>query len=85
MYDNKSRNKQRRNVIKSMRYVNGLLEWPEEENASMGYIKCRKTKEMRKTVILVGKNWTYSTKEDLDNLFIIIMKMPPIQFKQYII
>lgn len=71
MYDNKSRNKQRRNVIKPMRYVNGLLEWPD---ASMGYLKCRKTKEMRKTVILVGKNWSYLKKKDLDDLFIILWK-----------
>lgn len=42
-----------------MPYVNGVMKWYEKENASMGYLKCRKKmKELRKTVILFGKNWT---------------------------
>lgn len=52
-----------------MPYINWVMKWYEKETASMGYLNCRKIKEMRKTVILVGKNWTYSKKEDLDNLF----------------
>lgn len=52
-----------------MPYINGVMKWYEKENASMGYLKCRKIKEMRKTVILVGNNWTYYKKEDLHNLF----------------
>lgn len=84
MYDNKSRKKnEEETVIKPMRYVNGVMEWSEKENASMGYLKCRKIKEMRKTVILVGKNWTHLKREDLGDLFIIIMNMPSIQFKHF--
>lgn len=43
-------------VIKPVPYVNGVMKGSEKENASMGYLKCRKIKEMRKTVILVGNN-----------------------------
>lgn len=46
-------------VIKPVPYVNGVMKGSEKENASMGYLKCRKIKEMRKTVILDGKNWTH--------------------------
>lgn len=35
-------------VIKPMRYVHGVMEWSEKENASMGYLKLRKKKRTEK-------------------------------------
>lgn len=57
-----------------MPYVNGVMKGSEKENASMGYLKFRKNKRNEKN----SDTEPIIKKEDLDNLFIIIMKMPPI-------
>lgn len=51
----------------------------------MGYLKFRKNKRTEKNSDTCWKelNLLILKREDLDDLFIIIMNMPPIQFKHF--